>query len=207
MRANQPAFRYLAISEQTICPEPVPDRIQRLYQLGVSAIQVRDKELPDRQKLAWLSKITRGEKQYLLINSRADIARLSNANGIHLSQTALSNKISKKIAGDEVLTGLSTHTLTEAINAVKTGVDYITFGPIFPTPSKPDLTAKECPGIEELKKVAGKVEIPVFALGGVGPEKVEECLAAGAAGIAGIRALFGSREPEKNWKKIKRNFI
>lgn len=202
MNSQKISFKYLAISNQQVCPEPVPVRINRLFELGVPAIQLREKNTGDRKKLRWLRETDKPKPRTLLVNSRPDLTKLSEADGIHRAQTAISSKKCQKIAGEDVLIGLSTHTPTEAHNAGRLDVDYITFGPIFPTPSKPNLSAEECPGLEELKKITEKVDLPVFALGGVGPERVSDCLEAGAHGVAGIRALFQPEDPAENWVKI-----
>jgi len=196
-------FRYLAISNHKICPEPLAGRINKLFKLGVPAIQLRDKQVTDRQKYRWLEQI-HPNKNKLLINSRVDIALLFGADGVHRAASAISNYYIKKIGGEEMIIGLSTHTVEEVKNAISLKPDYITFGPLWPTPSKPELTPAGCAGIEKLEKICEFSPVPVFALGGVKVDRISACLKAGAYGVAGIRSLFSPGNPRNNWQKIKK---
>lgn len=197
------SFRYLAISNHKICPVPLSKRINRLFELGVPAVQLRDKEVADRKKFKWGRRIeTKGNS--LLVNSRADIARLIGAAGVHRAGSALSSGILRKIAGEEIIVGVSTHTADEVKNALSFGADYLTFGPIWPTPSKPNLSAGDCPGLAGLEKICEISPVPVFALGGVEIDRIGPCLQAGAYGVAGIRSLFSPDNPQNNWQKIQK---
>ncbi|MGM0381080.1 MAG: thiamine phosphate synthase [bacterium] len=200
---NKLPFRYLAISDHNVCPEPIPRRINRLFKLGVPAIQLRDKHISDRRKFNWLKKINT-ENNTLLINSRADLARLFNLQGVHRAASAISADYIRKISEGNILIGFSTHSLGEIKNASFFQPDYLTFGPIWPTPSKPGLDSFDCAGAEGLEKACRISDIPVFALGGVDVDKISTCLEAGAYGTAGIRALFQPDNPQKNWQKIKK---
>lgn len=102
-----------------------------------------------------------------------------------------------------MIIGRSTHNVEQVKEASEKEFDYVLFGPVFPTPSKPNRTEENLPGLEGLEQATESADIPVLALGGVGPEKITDCLSAGANGAAGIRALFAPEEPKYNWKKIK----
>jgi thiamine-phosphate diphosphorylase len=103
----------------------------------------------------------------------------------------------------DFLFGASTHSLPEVRRARRRDADYVTFGPVFPTPSKPDRDKKDIPGLNELAEVTDETDLPVLALGGVTPDRVEACLDAGAYGVAGIRALFEPENPIDHWNRIK----
>lgn len=201
---NNLPFRYLAISDQQVCPEPLIERINRLFKLEVPAIQIRDKKMPDKKKFNLIQKI-KTKNNLLFINGRFDIARLTGADGIHLTTSSPGLNCNQAITDKNFLTGLSTHTLAGVKNAHAFNFDYLTFGPIWPTPSKPDLKTGDCAGPKKLHKICRKSEIPIFALGGVTTDRIKTCLQVGAYGVAGIRSLFEPEKPENNWKKIKKS--
>lgn len=196
-------FQYMAISSVSVCPEPIPDRIQRLLNMGVPAIQIRDKQEPDRIRYEWISQIPPHSRDRLFVNGRADIAVLSGCAGVHLPTRGLSVADVKQVTGQSVIVGRSTHTLGEARIVEEEGVDYITFGPVFPTPSKPNRGPDQIPGLEKLQEVCKDISIPVLALGGIDSgERIARCREMGADGVAGIRLLFSSDDPKSVWKTV-----
>lgn len=157
---------------------------------GVKAFQLREKDLTARQ-LYFLAKklreITRRCDALLFINDRVDIALAVEADGVHLPQSGLPAHVVRKTWKDRFLIGVSTHSLKEAEEASE-WADFITFGPIFYTPSKAQYG--EPVGIENLKKVKESVKCKVFAIGGIKPENLTEVLpyCDGVAVITGVLA-------------------
>ena len=123
----------------------------------------------------------------LLINERADIALAAGAYGVHLPENSLPSSGIRK-AFPELATGKSVHSVGAAVDAMKSGIDYLLFGPVFATPSKEGFGAPQ--GLDELGKVCRSVSIPVFAVGGITPEKSFACLEQGAWGIAAMGAFL-----------------
>jgi len=105
-----------------------------------------------------------------------------------------------KVTGGKMIIGVSTHTLEEAIEAEREGADFITLGPVYKTPSKKKYGPPV--GIEKLKEVAEKVSIPVFGLGGIKIERVQDVLKAGAQGVALISAILSSDNIESETSKF-----
>lgn len=198
--SNHPPFRYLAISDQGVCPDPVSERINRLFELGVPAVQFREKTQNDRIRHEWLRRVDSGPGR-LLVNGRWDLATLASADGVHSPADGLPIEVLREL-NNSFLYGASTHTGREVRNAEQSGTDYVTFGPVYPTPSKPNLDEDDVPGLEALSKITDETDLPVLALGGVTPSRVRDCLDAGADGVAGIRALFEPDDPAENWKRI-----
>jgi thiamine-phosphate pyrophosphorylase len=126
----------------------------------------------------------------LLINDRADVAACLGC-GVHLTTRSLSASVVRSTFGPEMLIGVSTHNMEEAIMAESGGADFIVFGPVFETESKKIYGPPV--GIEALRTVAAKLQIPVLALGGIKLSNFQEALDAGAAGIAAI-SLFTDAE-------------
>ena len=122
----------------------------------------------------------------MIVNGRADIALAAGAVGVHLPSNGVSPAALRHRFGEGLLIGCSTHSLEEAQCAQARGADYVTFGPVFATPSKAAYGPP--PGLEGLRQ-ACQIGIPVIALGGIGAKDVAAIAAVGAYGVAGIRAF------------------
>ncbi|NTU93803.1 MAG: thiamine phosphate synthase [Chlorobiaceae bacterium] len=119
----------------------------------------------------------------LQINDRADIAQASGADGVHLPESSCPAVTIRK-AFPLLLAGQSVHSVRAAREAEKSGIHYLLFGPVFPTPSKERFGPPQ--GLENLEKVCRTVSIPVYALGGVTPERALACIECGAWGVAAL---------------------
>ena len=156
---------------------------------GVDYIQLREKDLTARElhRLAGeaMSRIPRGSRTRLLINSRVDVALASGAHGVHLPASGLrpadARAVFEKAGKRDAIVAVSTHSVEEVSEARQQGADFAVFGPVF---EKNARIAAD--GLQRLQE-ACRIAIPVFALGGVTQDNARQCLDAGAAGIAGIR--------------------
>ena len=189
-----PTFELLAISDRVSLGIPFSEWLGRLAAASVGALQVREKDLDDRAVYE-LARQARAVLSTVLVNGRLDLALAAGADGAHLPAdgvpvAALRRRFGARFDPAEPmpLLGVSTHSVEEVERALRDGADYVTFGPVWPTPSKerygPPL------GIAELARAA-RVGIPVYALGGVMLSRFGEAAAAGAAGVAGIRLFQG----------------
>jgi thiamine-phosphate pyrophosphorylase len=159
---------------------------------GAMLIQIREKNAPAadfyREALEAVAIGSRfGAK--IIINDRVDIAIAVNAAGVHLGQDDLPPHQARKLLGPDKLIGFSTHNLQQAAEALSLGVDYIAFGPVFPTSTK--LNPDPVVGLQqlsEIKSIAGGV--PVVAIGGIGRDNIAAVIAAGADSAAVISALY-----------------
>jgi len=164
---------------------------------GVRAVQLREKDLPPRQlyRLALeLREVTAGHGALLFINDRLDIALAADADGVHLGESSLPVARVRELAGERLLIGVSCHDLAGALAAQQGGADFITFSPVFYTPSKAGYG--EPVGIERLAEACRELRIPVFALGGIKPDTIHTVLDQGAHGIALISAILAAGDPE-----------
>jgi thiamine-phosphate pyrophosphorylase len=167
---------------------------------GVDIVQLRDKTtvpLEAREELAALAVIAAACARHgalLAVNDRADIALAAGADVLHLGQDDLPVPVARRIVGDEMVIGLSTHAATEADAAsAQPGVDYFCTGPCWPTPTKP---GRPAPGLGLVEHTAGLgVERPWFAIGGVDKARLAEVLAAGATRIVVVRAITDAADP------------
>jgi thiamine-phosphate pyrophosphorylase len=178
--------------------------LDRAITRGVDLIQIREKDLPARE----LEEMTRGAVRLarrsgtarVLVNDRLDVALACGAAGVHLPANGFLPHSVKRICPAGFLVGVSTHSKLEAKAAVESGADFIVFGPVFSTPSKPGGRAV---GIEALADAVTDIEIPIFALGGIGPDNVKAVARAGAAGVAGISAFMDEESLKKLMEAIR----
>lgn len=136
----------------------------------------------------------------VLINDRVDVALGTGADGVHLAAESLPPAVARELLGERLL-GASVHSRPEALRAVKAGVDYVTFGHVYPTPSKPGLPPR---GVRELAKVVESVDLPVLAIGGIDTSNVHEVLGTGASGIAVVSAILGVPDPKSEARRLRR---
>ncbi len=162
----------------------------------VALVQLREKQLPARtlyELAAACTRLTRDTQTRILVNDRADIARVSGADGVHLATTSLPARVVRDTFGADFLVVVSAHNLAEATAARDAGADFATFSPVYDTPSKAHLNLPPT-GVEALRHAARTLApFPLIALGGITRTRLDEVLQAGAAGVAGIR-LFAEGE-------------
>ena len=179
-------FRLYAITDRHRCaPTPLVDVISELLEVGVTAIQLREKDLSDTAliKLAQpIAELCHNYDAKLFINTHINVARDVGAAGVHLPANANPVGSVKAEIGDNFYIGCSVHSLDAAKKREAEGADFVTYSPIYPTASKPGYGPAV--GTASLTEVVKGVKLPVFALGGITPTRVTECWKAGAFGIA-----------------------
>ncbi len=154
-----------------------------LPSLPFDFLHLRAKDRPARELLA-LARARRPAVPRLLINDRFDVALAAAADGVHLPSHRLAPLRYKQSFGQHLLVGVSCHSLDDVLRAEQEGADYVFLSPIFPPLSKPPVSPPL--GLAALTTASQRVKIPVIALGGITAENEALCIAAGAAGIAGI---------------------
>ena len=159
---------------------------------GVDLIHVREPDLAARDLGALVSDcvaVTRGSVSRVVVNDRADVALASGADGVHLRASGPSVERVRALGPGGWLVGRSAHSLEELARAAT--ADYIIFGTVFATDSKPGVAGQ---GVAALAEAVGRVKVPVLAIGGLTLDRAETCARAGAAGVAAISLfLTGSR--------------
>ncbi|HEX5116406.1 MAG TPA: thiamine phosphate synthase [Pseudonocardiaceae bacterium] len=168
---------------------------------GVDIVQLRDKTggapLEAKQELAALEIIAAACAAHgalLAVNDRADVALTAGADVLHLGQDDLPVPLARRIVGDDMAIGRSTHAAAEAdAAAAEPGVDYFCTGPCWPTPTKP---GRPAPGLPLVKHTAALgTERPWFAIGGIDADRLPDVLAAGATRIVVVRAITDAPDP------------
>jgi thiamine-phosphate pyrophosphorylase len=169
--------------------------VRSLVEARVHVIQLRDKQLGDRELLArarLLRSLTWETPALCIVNDRPDLAALAGTDGVHVGQEEVSVKDARQIVGTNALVGVSTHSIEQARQAVLDGANYIGVGPTFPSETK---TFEQFPGPELLKSVAAEIRLPAFAIGGITKENLAEVLATGITRVAVSGALANAADP------------
>jgi thiamine-phosphate pyrophosphorylase len=164
---------------------------------GATVFQLREKDLPDRELIDLARRVrawTRTAGALFVVNDRPDVARLCDADGVHVGQDDASVKDARRVVGPYALVGVSTHTLEQVRAAVLDGADYIGIGPTFPSKTK---AFDEFPGLAFVRAASAETALPAFALGGISAENVAQVVAAGARRVAVSAAVCGAPDPEQ----------
>jgi thiamine-phosphate pyrophosphorylase len=163
---------------------------EQMIEGGVDLIQLRGKnksidELADLA--AELHELAAKSSTPLIVNDHAEIARSVSVEGVHVGQDDDSIEIVRQRAGRDILVGKSTHSPAQARAAQTEGADYIGFGPIFATPTKPDYAPI---GVENIRRVHAEVNLPIFCIGGIHIDNLQSVIDAGAKRVVMVSALL-----------------
>ena len=185
---------YAIAETRFIRKESFEENIEKLISGGATVIQLREKNLSPPSFLGAALRIRKLILSPILfiVNDRIDIAMACRADGVHLGQEDFPVPSARRVMGEEMIIGVSTHSLEEARRAEREGADYVAIGPVFPTSTK--LDSHPPVGVGIIPEIKKELSIPVVAIGGITPENVEEVLKMGADGIAVISAIFGHED-------------
>lgn len=162
---------------------------------GATLFQLREKQLPDRELIERARSVrrrTRDAGVLFIVNDRPDIARLVEADGVHLGQDDLPVAAARRVLGPDALIGVSTHTPEQLRQAVLDGADYLGVGPTFESTTK---AFNHFPGLEFVRFAANETSLPQFALGGIGPGNVVQVVEAGGKRVAVGAAVVAADDP------------
>jgi thiamine-phosphate pyrophosphorylase len=185
------------ITDRALAPDPAARAARALAGIapGRVAVHLREKDLGGAALLALaraLAAVCRAHGQLLLVNDRLDVALAAGADGVHLPSAGVPPADARRLLGPAALVGVSCHSADDVRRARDGGASYATFGPVYDTPSKRPWGAPV--GVAALRDAA-RLGLPLVALGGVAAERVPEVVAAGAAGVAAIRAWLAGPDP------------
>lgn len=161
---------------------------------GMDYLHIREKQRTARECMEWVEALAQVmPRERILVNDRVDVAAAVGCRGAHLAYHSLTPAEARRVLKPGQQIGRSVHSLAEAKQAAAEGADYLLYGHIFPSASKPGLEPR---GTDELRKIAAQVKIPVIGIGGITPENASHVLAAGSAGIAVLSGITAASDPQ-----------
>ena len=193
--------RCLVTDRRRLCPDArsladarraLVEQARRAAAGGIDLLQVRERDLEAADLAALVDDVlavTRGSATRVVVNDRIDVALACGADGVHLRADSVPVAEARRLLAPPWLVGRSVHSVQEAIAAA--GADYLIAGTVFPSASKRAGPA-ELLGIEGLRAIVNASAVPVLAIGGITPDRIDSVLAAGAAGIAAIGLFIDS---------------
>ncbi len=172
-------------------PPDIEGTVRALCDAGAGMIQYREKRLRDGEALAVARRIVEAARPWpvpVVVNDRADLARLSFAHGVHLGQDDLPQEAARGLLKPGSVVGVSVDTASEAAAAAAAGADYVSLGPAYPTATKEDVPAPRPVG--RYRELADGLPVPLVAIGGIDEENLGALVRAGVAAVAVISALY-----------------
>ncbi len=170
---------------------------------GVSCVQLREKELDEKEFLQEARDICKLCHRYgipFIVNDRVDIAVACSADGIHVGQEDMAADEVRRLIGEEMILGVSVHTVEEARQAVADGADYLGLGAVFPTATKTDV--EQMPN-NLLREICGAVDIPVVAIGGINRNNIKSLSGSGVDGVALVSAIFSATDIKETCRELR----
>jgi thiamine-phosphate pyrophosphorylase len=185
----------LLITDRLNARGDISDVAELAFLAGCRWLSLREKDLTPEEQSFLLRDILRLAERHgarVTLHGKAKLARQAGAQGVHLPAGSNAAE-ARRLFGPDALIGLSIHNVEEARRADANVLDYVIAGPVFETESKPGYGPAL--GIERLAQIAQTCPVPVVAIGGINPENVPDCRAAGAAGIAVMGGVMRAKNP------------
>lgn len=185
------------VGEQTLYAQ-----VEEALKGGVSCVQLREKDLDEKEFLREARDICKLCHRYgipFIVNDNVDIAVACGADGIHVGQEDMAADEVRRLAGEEMILGVSVHTVEEARRAVADGADYLGLGAVFPTTTKTDV--EQMPN-SLLREICGAVDVPVVAIGGINRDNIKSLSGSGVDGVALVSAIFSATDIEKTCREL-----
>ena len=184
--------------------------VGQLLDAGVRMIQLRDKKastalLCERadvilQQVRQHAEMKTGKRCLVLINDRADVAVAVNADGVHLGETDLPVNLARKVCGHEFIIGRTAHSIDEAKQAVREGVDYLGVGPCYPSTTKQfEYFASDA----FLRDVSKEIQLPIFGIGGIASDNIDRLIHLGVTRVAIASSITGAADPGEECRLIR----
>ena len=176
---------------------------------GVDIVQLRDKLGTVQKAHAFITRAQRYLKGRIpfIVNDRADLARSTGASGVHVGQDDLSVAAARQVCGRSLLVGKSCQTLDHVRAAYREGADYVGFGSVFKTLTKPGRSPMDLDALRKVVLYSARVKLPVFAIGGIKKENVARVRACGVARIAVCREILLAQDPARASRELKTSLI
>jgi thiamine-phosphate pyrophosphorylase len=203
VNALEHCFIYGIVDLGYVKPDGVTEITKKLVRGGIDLLQFRAKGAPidEVRRIAQVMvTITQPAGVPFILNDYPQLLADVPAEGCHLGQEDGSIAVARRVAGRPIIVGRSTHSIEQAITAEKEGADYIGYGPLFPTPTKPDAAAI---GLSGLRKLHAQVRIPIFCIGGIKESNLRKVTEAGAERVCIVSDLLTAADPYAKVRAVK----
>ena len=179
------------------------EQVEAALKGGVTCVQLREKALDETAFLQEARDICALCRRYgvpFIVNDNVDVAVACGADGVHVGQEDMETGEVRRRVGDDMILGVSVHTVEEARQAVRNGADYLGLGAVFPTGTKTD--ADVMPG-DMLRAICGAVDVPTVAIGGLNRSNILQLSGSGVDGAALVSAIFGAEDIETACRELR----
>ena len=198
---------YLVTDRMLMSTKTLGEAVEQAVIGGCTMVQLREKEISSLDFYVLASEMKKITDRYgipLIINDRIDIAMAVGAAGVHIGQKDIPADIARKLIGKNMLLGVSTASVAEAVNAAKAGADYLGVGAMFPTGTKTDASHVS---MEELGGIRRAVDIPIVVIGGISKENAMLFQPMGIDGLAVVSAVIAQPDIKKSAADLKSLFF
>jgi thiamine-phosphate pyrophosphorylase len=179
------------------------EQVEEALKGGVTCVQLREKELDETAFLQEAKELCALCRRYgvpFLVNDNVEIAIACGADGIHVGQEDLAAGEVRRRVGENMILGVSVHTVEEACQAVRDGADYLGLGAVFPTSTKTDV---EQMSNETLRAICDAVDVPIVAIGGINRGNILRLAGSGVDGVALVSAVFSAEDIEGACRELR----
>ena len=195
MRLDKKHMLLYAVTDRAwVGTKSLYEQVKEALENGVTCVQLREKELSEDDFLKEAKQISELCKEYkvpFIVNDNVDIAIACKADGIHIGQEDMELTNVRKLVGEDMIIGVSAHTVEEAIKAQDGGADYIGIGAVFATSTKTDVDVLS---FETLRSICEAVDIPTVAIGGIKKDNICKLKGSGIDGVAVVSAIFAAKD-------------
>ena len=195
MRLDKKHMLLYAVTDRAwVGTKSLYEQVKEALENGVTCVQLREKELDESDFLKEAKQISTLCKEYkvpFIVNDNVNIAIACKADGIHIGQEDMELTNVRKLVGEDMIIGVSAHTVEEAIKAQEGGADYIGIGAVFATSTKTDVDVLS---FDTLKSICEAVDIPTVAIGGIKKDNICKLKGSGIDGVAVVSAIFAAKD-------------
>ena len=205
MKCDKKAMLLYAVTDRAwVGKQSLYEQVESALKGGATCVQLREKELDEESFLKEAIEISALCKQYgvpFFVNDNVDIAIKCHADGIHVGQEDMEAAQVRQKVGDDMIIGVSVHSVEEALEAVKNGADCLGLGAVFSTSTKTDVDLLPR---ETLRDICDTVDIPVVAIGGINKSNISQLAGTGIDGVALVSAIFAADDIESECRELRK---